>query len=163
MLDNGADPNILDKEGYGPIHNLTRCAGLFTRDEFAENIRLLLAPRVSPTAGDPNLRTRATGFTPLHVALNMRCQKYVFDALLRGGADVCQRDNAGRTSLEYHAFIYRQGETAIHRLLWENTPEFREMRLHAERVLWRPTHGNRDIYQRILEEGGLHPPRRPSR
>jgi len=106
LLDNGADPNILDKEGYGPIHNLIRSAVRFTHDEFAENIRLLLAPRVSPTAamimnarGDPNLRTRATGFTPLHVALNMRCPKYVFDALLRGGTDVCLRDNDGRTPL----------------------------------------------------------------
>jgi ankyrin repeat protein len=165
LLDNGANPNIVDHEGFGPIHNLIRNADSYTKHEIVNNIHALLAspPMLNHdnNNADPNLRVQG-GFTPLHIALTNRCQKYVFDALLKDGADVSLRDNAGRTPLEYaRTFTVRVVNPPILDLLWKNSPEFRAMRLHAERVLWRPTHGNSEIYQRILEEGGMHPPRHP--
>ena len=173
LLDNGASPNIVDHDGFGPIHNLIRNASCLIQNEITDNIRLLLAPRPlmpnhsNNNNADPNLRVQGgdlVGFTPLHIALTNRCQKYVFDALLKDGADVSLRDNAGRTPLEYARLLSEPPiHPAILELLWKKGPEFRAMRLHAERVLWRPTHGNRDIYQRILEEGGMHPPRQPPR
>ena len=171
LLDNGASPNIVDHDGFGPIHNLIRNANYCMQTEITDNIRLLLAPRPpmpnhsNNNNADPNLRVQGgdfVGFTPLHIALASRCREYVFDALLEGGADVTLRDNVGRTPLEYaRTFTEPTIHPAILELLWKKGPEFRAMRLHAERVLWRRTHGNRDIYQRILEEGGMHPPRHP--
>jgi ankyrin repeat protein len=174
LLDSGASPNIVDHDGFGPIHNLIRNAYCLIETEITNNIHLLLAPRPpmpnhsNNNNADPNLRVQGgdfVGFTPLHIALASRCREYVFDALLEGGADVTLRDNVGRTPLEY-ARTFTEPiiiDPAILELLWKKGPEFRAMRLHAERVLWRRTHGNRDIYQRILEEGGMHPRRQPPR
>jgi len=167
LLDNGANPNIVDHSGFGPIHKLIRNANHCKQTEIIDNIRRLLMPNHNNNNNaDPNLRVQGgdfVGFTPLHVALATRCQEYVFDALLlKGGADVGLRNNAGRNALEYARLLSSPPiDPAILDLLWKNSPEFRAMRLHAERVLWRPTHGNSEIYQRILEEGGLHPPRPP--
>jgi len=164
LLNNGANTNIVDHDGFGPIHNLIQNADSYTKVEIVNNIHALLAspPMLNHdnnnNNADPNLRVPG-GFTPLHIALTNRCQKYVFDALLKDGADVTLRDNAGRTPLEYaRTFTVRVINPPILDLLWKNSPEFRAMRLHAEKVLWRPTHGNSEIYQRLLEEGGLHPP-----
>jgi hypothetical protein len=176
LMDNGANPNIIGVHtGFGPIHNLIVHANYCVQPEITDNIRLLLAPRPhnndndndNDNNADPNLRVEGgdfVGFTPLHIAVHTRCKKYVLDALLECGADARMRDNAGRTPLEYARLLKKpEIDPAILELLWKNGPEFHEVRRYAERVLWRPTHGNSEIYQRILEEGGLHPPRRPPR
>ena len=167
LLDNGADPNIVAQDGFGPIHNLIRNTRYCRQSEIRNNFSLLLAP---PTADnnntDPNARVQVgsdyEGFTPLHFALARRCPQYVFDALLKGGADLSLRNYAGRTPLEYaRSLTDPVVDPAIIKLLWEKSPEFLALRRYAEMALWRPTHGNSEIYGRLLEEGGLHPPRPP--
>jgi len=173
LLDHGADPNIIGEDGYGPIHNLIRYWRRRWQNEFCDEMMslLLLAPHDSSTTtttqqqqeqtiiikADPNLpfiNAPWVMFTPLHIAVMSCCPPYVFDILLRGGADVTLRDGAGRTPLQYADSIHFN-DAAVRKLLKEYDPVLRERRRLAGVTLWRRLEHNRDLYSKIYRESGL--------
>ncbi len=94
MLAEGADPNEVDRYGWGPLHFAVPLAGL-------EAVSALLA-----AGADPRVRT-ISGATPLHLAAP-QAPESVVAALLRAGADPnAKEDEGGRTPL-HNAAWYRQ-------------------------------------------------------
>jgi ankyrin repeat protein len=161
LMENGANPNIVGRNGYGPIHNLIVYYRHRLPDDFCDDMRRLLLPFSSsappPPQADPNLRMQLAHlvwFTPLHLAVRTRCPLYVFDALLRGGADATLRDSSERTPLQY-ADDVNFDDAAVRRLLKEYDPELQEMRRLAGVTLWRRLEHNRDLYLKIYRESGL--------
>jgi len=159
LLEHGADPNIVGRDGYGPIHNLIRYYGLCPQDEFCNDIRLLLPTTANTTIANvtPNIPQHwgnLGGFTPLHLALNVQCPLYVFEELLRGGADPTLRNSAGRKALEYADDVDIHND-AVKRLLMDNDPEFQEMKQLAGLMTWKRLGHNRDLYSKIYRESGF--------
>ena len=164
MLDNGADPNIANLNGFSAIHTLIQNANYCRPEQVYKEIRLLLAPRVSPTTmvrADPNLLISGgdlQGFSPVHQALARRCHFSVFEALSKGGANFNQLHPTVGTPLAYADFLTNPSiDPTIRRFIWEHGHEFQEMKHLASIALYRPL----DMYTRskILEESGYR--RRP--
>lgn len=92
LLANGADPNEMDRYGWGPLHFAVPLAGLGV-------LSALLA-----AGADVDART-ASGATALHLAASQSTVPVV-SALLNGGADPnAKEDESGRTPLHYAAWF----------------------------------------------------------
>ena len=92
----GADPNVRDKDGNTPLH-------LAVSGQAIDLVELLLDARANPNVQN------SQGNTSLHQAVNLQ-QSWVgrlirdvkvqfVDALVKGGANSCVRNNQGVTPL----------------------------------------------------------------
>jgi ankyrin repeat protein len=99
LLQNGADPNLRDREGNSPLV-------VAAMNAFPDGVRVLIASKASVDA--PNSR----GETPLIKAVHMKDATSV-QLLLAAGADPDRTDNlAGMSARDYAARDVRQGPIA---------------------------------------------------
>jgi ankyrin repeat protein len=98
LLEGGADPNRLDRDGTSPLF---RAVALGAQPA----VELLLAHKADPNVGRPQY-----GWMPLHEAAQ-RGSKDIAEVLLKSGADVNAKSKDGWTPL-YVAVSYRQREVA---------------------------------------------------
>ena len=99
LLQNGADPNLTDREGNTPL-------SVAAMNAFPDGVRVMLAVRAK--VDDSNTR----GETPLIKAVHMRDAQSV-QYLLNAGADPDRTDNlAGMSARDYAARDIRNGPIA---------------------------------------------------
>lgn len=99
LLQNGADPNLRDREGNSPLV-------VAAMNAFPDGVRVLIASKATVDA--PNSR----GETPLIKAVHMKDAASV-QLLLAAGADPDRTDNlAGMSARDYSARDVRQGPIA---------------------------------------------------
>lgn len=99
LLEGGAEPNALDREGTSPL------LAAVMREGGQPAVELLLAHKANV-----NLGRRQYGWTPLHEAAS-RGNKAIAELLLKAGADVNARDRNGSTPL-HRAVANKHLETA---------------------------------------------------
>ena len=119
MLDLGADPNELNKDGYTPLFWLAK-------QDYggADNDLIELLVK---SGADVNFRYRDLKITPLHVAAGHGKSSFVA-ALLKHGAEVNSADDEGATPLYWLAY---------------NGPEYADLVEIAEQLLERGADVNR--------------------
>jgi len=90
LLSNGSDPNLLDKDGFAPIHYLIY---FFDRNTICKDLKILLAsPKCDPNIRAMNQTYNIFGFTPMHLALKKQCKIDVFQVLVDAGAVITLTD-----------------------------------------------------------------------
>jgi uncharacterized protein len=96
LLQNGADPNLKDREGNSPL-------GVAAMTGFPDGVRVMLAARAQVNAAN------SRGETPLIRAVQMRDADSV-ELLLKSGADPDRTDNlAGMSARDYAKRDIRSG------------------------------------------------------
>jgi ankyrin repeat protein len=97
LIENGADPNALDKSGVAPLHRAVRQRCTKAVDALLRN------------GADVRLKNKS-GSTPLHLAVQntgrggtgspeaKTCQKEIIELLLKAGAKLQDRDARGKTA-----------------------------------------------------------------
>jgi ankyrin repeat protein len=99
LLQNGADPNLKDRDGNSPL-------GVAAMTAFPDGVKLLLSSRAQVDAANNR------GETPLIKAVHMKDVDSV-EVLLKYGADPDRTDNlAGMSARDYAARDVRQGPIA---------------------------------------------------
>jgi ankyrin repeat protein len=99
LIENGANPNALDKSGVAPLHRAVRQRCPKAVDSLLHN------------GADVWLKNKS-GSTPLHLAVQntgrggtgspeaKTCQKEIIELLLKAGAKLQDRDARGKTAKE---------------------------------------------------------------
>ena len=88
----GADPNARDGYGRTPLYKAAANGNVVA-------IKTLLAAGAEPQVGDERTPHEPGGTTPLHTATWSSTNPAVIEALVKGGADLNARDEAGGTPL----------------------------------------------------------------
>lgn len=99
LLDQEADPNIVNENGHTLLHSAIMCyfsMGSSYADNYLKIIKLLIIqPNILMNERDADKRT------PLHYAVILKCKKVIKLLLGRNGIDLNIEDNTGKTASDY--------------------------------------------------------------
>lgn len=96
LIDNGADPNVLDNFGHSPLHMAVK------RRNSLDLIKTLISKGAAVNQNHPDWNRQSRGGTPLHVAARLGRTENAL-TLLENGAQPNVFDSTGQTALHIAA------------------------------------------------------------